>query len=118
MIDTKAVSSYSSLPSKWRLDHVPDLILDIIVDCLAEDASQTHPSGWVTEMCLCESQPLIKDTVIIPLSQDLRTMSLVTHQFRENILRRKIMDTVVVHRREGVASALSKIRRESFGYIR
>jgi hypothetical protein len=43
---------------------------------------------------------------------------LVNHGFRENVLRRKIMDVVVLHTTEQVLLALSKIREQSFGYIR
>jgi hypothetical protein len=102
------------LLSRWRLDHVPDLILDNIMDHLAAEATRTHSCDKPT----CGYHPQTSKPLLIPFTRELRMMSLVNHGFRENVLRRKIMDVVVLHTTEQVLLALSKIREESFGYIR
>jgi hypothetical protein len=101
-------------PSRWRLDHVPDLILDNIMDHVAVEATETHSC----DKSGCGYHPQISIPLLIPFTRELRMMSLVNHGFRENVLRRKIMDVVVLHTTEQVLLALSKIREQSFGYIR
>jgi hypothetical protein len=101
-------------PSRWRLDHVPDLILDNIMHHLAVEATKTHSC----DKSGCGYHPRTSIPLLIPFTRELRTISLVNHEFRENVLRREIMDVVVLHTTEQTLLALSKIREESFGYIR
>jgi hypothetical protein len=101
-------------PSCWRLDHVPGLILDNIMDHLAVEATKTQSCDNTG----CGYHPQTTKPLLIPFTRELRMMSLVNHGSRENVLRRKIMDVVVLHTTEQILLALSKFREESFGYIR
>lgn len=116
MVDTPTANPYGPQipPSTWPLDHIPGTILDIIIECLSEDAVESHTCDKGSK---CIFIPKSNRHILTPMSPQLKNMSLVDHGTRKVVLQKSILKTVVLHDAAHIASTLSRLRQSSLGYI-
>jgi hypothetical protein len=102
-------------PSSWPLEDVPGTILDIIVDYLADDAEINH---------YCDGGSCIYGIAcfgvkpVVPLSPGLKNLSMVSSDFRHNVMARKIAHTVHLKSTSHIVKQRRKIRKETYACIR
>jgi hypothetical protein len=116
MDETPTANSYGPQipPSTWPLDHIPGTIHDINIECLSEDAVESHTCDKGSK-CIFIPNPV--GPIFTPLSPELKSMSLVDHAIRKVVLQKAILNTVVLYDADHIASTLSSLRQSSLRYI-
>jgi hypothetical protein len=117
MPETKSKEHGPELPPyKWRLQQVPSLVLDSVVDALA-DLAQTQGSirAWKSNFLSVADQQRFP---FIPLSTGLKAMSMSSKDFRRNVFSRKIVPYIELKTPKQYADADRMLTRESRRYVR
>ena len=114
--------SPSPSPSSWPLEGIPNPILDLIVDHLADMAvdgnkERRDDTRWVSVMCNRYTS-LPKLPAFVPFSDDLRSMSLTCHAIRDNVFRRKICRAVIVNSSASMKRITNRLGTTMQCYIR
>jgi hypothetical protein len=102
--------------SKWRLDHLPQPVLDSIVDALADLALDlASPRSWKSSYFtfICEEKP-----PFVPLSAELKAMSMTNKTFRQNVFGRKIVPYIEVKTPKQYTDVHRILSRETRRYVR
>ena len=106
-------------PSRWKLDHIPENILDNIVDFLAEDAIASkppvrQPPGMSDDF----SMFFIEYPEYVYFSKDLKRLSLVDKLCRQNVFSRKIASRVVLTSQKQAARLNERMTPATREYVR
>jgi hypothetical protein len=103
-------------PSKWRLQQVPQPVLDSVVDALADlPQTQGYNRAWKSSLLSVADQQRFP---FIPLSADLKAMSMTSKAFRRNVFSRKIVPYIELKTPKQYADADRMLTRESRRYVR
>lgn len=103
-------------PSKWCLQQVPQPVLDSVVDALADlPQTQGYNPAWKSSLLSVADQQRFP---FIPLSADLKAMSMTSKAFRRNVFSRKIVPYIELKTPKQYADADRMLTRESRRYVR
>jgi hypothetical protein len=101
-------------PSTWPLDHIPEPVLDIIIEYLADSARDFQPGGAssVFRTTCLGSDP------VVPLTSDLKNLSMVNAHIRQMVMAKHIAHTVVLGSAWHIFETKESLRPQTLGSIR